>query len=160
MKKWIIYSSYALNAILIIALVISISDDEAVPFNPSKYTQQNLEKSLDVANNMATEDVRKIMGAPVKREITKSVEEWHYCRTGEVVDEYVAIEFYEGKVTKLSHYTVSALDLVYHHTATPNAELTSFMEYGDCKLFIRWGTYGEKTPNKKIQPTPKNGAAD
>ena len=143
MKKWISYVSYGVNAILIAVLLFILTEEETVPapvkkpFNPSVYTQQDLDRSIEIKAEMNTEEVLSIMGSPVKKELTGSTEEWHYCRTGEVVDEYVSIEFNESKVSNLSIYTVDALDVVFRHTDTPTAELTSFLASGDCKLFIR-----------------------
>jgi len=161
MQKWINYSSYVLNIILVITVIIVFRDDEPVeePFDSSKYTQQNLSISVDLTNEMDSSEVRKIMGKPIIKEILGREEEWHYCRTNEYVDEYIAIKFEDNKLTTLSHYTVSALDIVYTHTDTPNPALASFMRGGSCEKFIRWGTYGEAIPNNPLKGDRDKAAA-
>ncbi len=140
--------------ILAIALVSILNSEEPKPVDFSVYTQQDIDKAFQIKYGMSFEDVQEIVGIPVKKEILGSVEEWHYCRTGNDIDEYVAIKFNDGKVSELEQYTVSYLDIIFHHTSTPSEELIKASGLGDCKLTIRWGSYGEKTPNKKMQSTP------
>ncbi|WP_157270074.1 hypothetical protein [Azohydromonas aeria] len=111
-------------------------------------TEQPLEKAFDIKFNMNQTEVEKIMGRPAKKEITTEFEEWHYCRTGEKIDEFIAIRFKKQRVTSMENYIVSSSHV---------SDLT-----GDCMLFIKWGTYGESRPNKIFPPgtlRPNNRAA-
>ncbi|MDY4378343.1 hypothetical protein SOV92_10980 [Pectobacterium brasiliense] len=156
MKKWFKYWPYALNIILFLTLVSILKKEEPKLADLSIYTQQDIDKAFGVKSGMSFDEVKDILGIPVKKEISGDVEEWHYCRTGSDVDEYVAIKFESGKVYILEQYTVSYLDIIFHHTSTPSAETIKASGMGDCKLTIRWGSYGEKKPNQKTQPTSVN----
>lgn len=98
------------------------------------------------------------MGAPALKEIRGEIEEFHYCKTGHLVDEYISIKASQGKLVDMSYYVVNWLDVAFHHTPTPNEHLIEIGGMGDCKLTIRWGTYGENAPNKTKQPTSEASA--
>ena len=53
--------------------------------------QQKLSLSHRLTQGMTKEDVEKIMGAPVKSDFKKNVEEWHYCKTGMSSDEFLSL---------------------------------------------------------------------
>lgn len=154
LQKRLFIASISLNVILLITtLVVWPKNTPLVDL--SKYTQQNLEKASLVQSGMARVDVKKIMGAPILREVENSSEEWHYCKTGTSVDEYVAISFEADKVVKLTNYTVSWLDMAFHYMKAPTKEVVEAGGLGDCKFTARWGSYGQKTPSY-----PNNVAAN
>jgi hypothetical protein len=154
MKNWFKNNwSYALNAALALVVVFILWPEEDMPADLSKYTQNDLSKASNIKPGMPTVEILKIMGEPALKEIRGEIEEFHYCKTGHLVDEYISIEASQGKVMNMSYYVVNWLDVAFHHTPTPNEHLLEIGGMGDCKLTIRWGTYGEKTPNKSIQPT-------
>ncbi len=159
MNKRNFYISVGMNIVFIILLIYSFIPNEPELADLSKNTQQNLDKALEVKQGMSPEQVIKVMGKPVIREFNKELEEWHYCKTGHNVDEYVVIKLHKSKVIGLKNYTVSWLDVVYHHTKTPTVATIEVGGMGDCKLTVGWGTYNN-APNKAPQPTLKNGAAE
>lgn len=146
------YWSIILNVILIVAVLSSAWPEETELADLSVYTQNNLDKSIGITPGMDAKNVIEIMGPPAVKEIEGNKEELHYCKTGHLVDEYIAIILKEGKVTNMSFYVVNWLDVAFHHTQTPTEELIEVGGLGDCKLTIRWGTYGQRTPNKPMQP--------
>lgn len=148
MKKWQIYTSIALNIVLIILLGLTLIPDEPEIVDLSIYTQQDLSKSLQVKNGITSSELIKIMGEPAVREFDLSREEWHYCKTGLNVDEYVVVTLTQDKVISLKNYMVSWLDVVYHHTQTPTEATIEAGGMGDCKLTAKWGSYPANTPNK------------
>lgn len=147
-KKAVKYSMLALNVVLMISLVMVLNKEEPKKTDLSIHTQQDLGKAINIRPNMGSGEVKKIMGVPVVIEFSNSEEEWHYCKTGYNVDEYVVVKLSNGKVTDLQNYTVSWLDMVFKHTQTPTEALIESGGLGDCKLTVRWGTYNQKTPNK------------
>lgn len=139
----------------VILLLIVFMEDEPPVTDLSKYTQQDLIKALDVQSGMTVPQVEKLMGKPISKEIINEKEEWHYCKTGSTVDEYVAVTFENGVVTRLTNYNVSWLDMVFHYTKTPTKELINASGLGDCKNTVRWGSYNQMTPSyPKNNPTP------
>lgn len=124
--------------------------EDVPPVDVKVYTEQDLSKSVEISPKMTMKEVISVMGKPAIKEISNSSEEWHYCKTGDQVDEYVVISFTDKMVSKLSNYTVSWLDIVFKHTQTPTEEVIKMSPMGDCKLTTRWGTYGVNQPNKKI----------
>lgn len=77
---------------------------------------------------MTKQEAEAIMGAPVKSDFDKNVEEWHYCRTGQnTADEFIALFFYEGKLIAKKNYTVTISDTRGVH--------------GSCEKFIKMGNY-------------------
>jgi hypothetical protein len=54
------------------------------------------------------EDVLKSFGAPQRLEANGALEAWHYCRTGETVDKFVAVIFHHGTVIGARRYEVTA----------------------------------------------------
>ena len=159
MKNWLKkYWSYSLNIVFLIVVVIVIWPEKEISADLSIYTQNDLTKSASINPGMGTEEVLAIMGEPAIKEISGETEEFHYCKTGHLVDEYISIEVNQGVVVSMSYYVVNWLDVAFHHTSTPNKHLLEIGGMGDCKLTIRWGTYGEKAPNKSMQPTAKASA--
>lgn len=142
------YGSYSLNIIFLIVIIIfSLPDEKAVVVDLNDYTQNDLKQSINIENDMSFEEVLKIMGKPALKEISGDFEEYHYCSTGKVVDEYISIKLQNGKVLSMSYYVVNALDVAFNHTPTPSDKMLDLTNFGDCKLTIRWGTYGKRTPN-------------
>tara|TARA_B100001057_G_C22752344_1_gene912318 strand:+ start:992 stop:1360 length:369 start_codon:yes stop_codon:yes gene_type:complete len=86
-----------------------------------------LQNNFRVSEGMTKEQVIAIMGTPVASDFDKGVEEFHYCSTG-FVDNFVAFFFKDGKVVSKTSYTVSSSDV-------------GAGEFGNCKLFIKRGTY-------------------
>lgn len=150
MDKRIIYGSFALNAALAVWLGVVLIPEEPKPepVDLSIYTQQDLSKAQKVKIGMTSEELIKLMGSPAVREFNQVLEEWHYCKTGSNVDEYVVLELHNDKVVSSRNYTVSWLDVVYHHTQTPTEALIKAGGMGDCKLTAKWGTYTLGTPKK------------
>ncbi len=154
LQKRLFISSIGLNVILLITILV-VWPKNKPPVDLSKYTQQNLEKASLVQSGMPRADVQKVMGTPILREVDNSSEEWHYCKTGSSVDEYVAISFEADKVVMLTNYTVSWLDMAFHYMKAPTKEVIEAGGLGDCKLTARWGSYGQETPSY-----PSNRAAN
>lgn len=153
MKKWFKHFSIVLNVALLLILIFTLQDDDVEITDLSKYTQNDLTKALDITQGMSITDVLNLMGPPVVKEINSKDEEWHYCKTGYSVDEYISIKIIANKVSNMSFYVVSWLDIIFHYTSSPSEELIEAGGMIDCKLGIRWGTYDQKTPNKSIQHT-------
>ena len=93
------------------------------------YVRQNLEISYRLSEGMTKAEVEAIMGAPIKSDFYKNVDEWFYCRTGSGLDEQLALFFYEGKLIAKKNYTVTWADA---GGAT-----------GSCEKFIKMGNYRE-----------------
>lgn len=91
--------------------------------------QQNLSVSNKLNEGMTKSEVEEIMGAPVKSDFFKNIEEWHYCKTGMSVDEFIAVFFYEGKLIAKKNYSVTSADV--------NGA------FGSCEKFIKLGNYKE-----------------
>lgn len=156
MKKWFKSNwSYVLNLVLVVIVIFLLWPEEETLVDLSKYTQNDLDKATDIKPEMPTEEILKIMGAPVIKEVRGEMEELHYCKTGHLVDEYISIKTNQGKLVNMSYYVVNWLDVAFHHTPTPNEHLLDIGGMGDCKLTIRWGTYDEETPNKLTLSTVK-----
>ncbi len=95
MKKSFVSSIYA--AILIV-VSLSVSSCWVV--------HQNLKVSNNLKEGMTKQEVVQIMGNPAKSEFGNGVEEWHYCRCINKINEYVALFFYEDKLIAKTNYTV------------------------------------------------------
>jgi outer membrane protein assembly factor BamE (lipoprotein component of BamABCDE complex) len=103
----------------------------------SDVVSQKLSESYKLHEGMTKSEVEAIMGVPVKSDFYKSVDEWHYCKTGYgelegsniPIDEFIALFFYEGKLVATKNYTVSLTDV---DGAT-----------GSCEKFIKMGKYTE-----------------
>jgi len=148
MNKWVIYGSIALNVVLIVWLVWALMPREPELVDLSIHTQQDLSKAQQVKSGMDSAQLTKLMGSPAVREFNLEIEEWHYCKTGHHVDEYVVIEIKNNKVVSSRNYTVSWLDVVFYYTKEPTESLIEAGGMGDCKLTAKWGTYAKSTPNK------------
>jgi len=145
--------SYSLNALLALVIAFVLWPEKEISADLSKYTQDDLSKAIKIKPGMPTEEILKIMGEPALKEIRGEIEEFHYCKTGYLVDEYISIETSQEKLMNMSYYIVNWLDVAFHHTSKPNDHLLEVGGMGDCKLTVRWGTYGEKFPNKPMQPS-------
>ncbi len=95
MKKAFVSSIYV--AILIV-VSFSVSSCWVV--------HQNLKVSNNLKEGMTKQEVVQIMGNPAKSEFSNGVEEWHYCRCINKINEYVALFFYEDKLIAKTNYTV------------------------------------------------------
>ena len=91
--------------------------------------QQNLSQSYRLHDGMTKSEVEAIMGAPIKSDFYKSVEEWHYCNTGQMADEFIALFFYENNLIAKKNYTVTTAD--------------TRGVYGSCEKFVKMGNYRE-----------------
>jgi hypothetical protein len=148
-RKLLKYWPHILNVALLITVIWMVADDkkdEPQPAPTPSHTGQDLDKAVQLKAGIKAEDVEKLMGSPIKKEFVGENEEWHYCRTGNSIDEYVAIRLSKGVVTELEHYSVSYLDTIFRNTLTPPKELVTVIGLGDCKNTVRWGTYGQKVP--------------
>jgi len=157
MKKLMKYWSIILNIILFLLLIFTLQNqDNEVELvelpDLSKFTQDNIDKAVDITSGMSIKEILHLMGKPVVKEIELNEEEWHYCKTGHIVDEYISIKFVEDKVVSLSFYTVNSLDVSFHYTSSPSVELLQAGSLGDCKLTIRWGTYDQKLQTNSPPP--------
>jgi len=161
MDKRIIYGSFALNVILVVwlAVVLTPKEPKEEPVDLTIYTQQDLSKSQEVKAGMTSQELVELMGTPAVREFDQALEEWHYCKTGSSVDEYIVFELQNDKVISSINYTVSWLDVVYYHTQTPTEALIEAGGMGDCKLTVKWGTYTQETPNKSSKKDAKTARA-
>lgn len=159
MNKWVVFGSIALNVILIIWLVAVLTPEEPVLVDLSIHTQQDLEKAQEVKAGITSEQLTKLMGNPVLREFDQEKEEWHYCKTDHNVDEYVVFKLQDDKVVSSKYYTVSWLDVVYHHTQTPTEALIEAGGMGDCKLTAKWGSYSKAAPNKSSKKDAQKARA-
>lgn len=91
--------------------------------------QQNLTVSYRLSEGMTKSQVEAIMGAPIKSDFFKNVEEWFYCKTGQMSDEHLALFFHDGRLIAKKNYTVTAAD--------------TRGVYGSCEKFIKMGNYRE-----------------
>ena len=154
MDRRIIYGSFVLNVALVVWLAVALTPEkpepepEPEPVDLTIYTQQDLSKLQEVKLGMTSGDLIKLMGRPAIREFNQTLEEWHYCKTGSNVDEYIVLQFQNDKVVSSRNYTVSWLDVVYYHTQSPTEALIKAGGMGDCKLTAKWGTYPLGTLNK------------
>jgi outer membrane protein assembly factor BamE (lipoprotein component of BamABCDE complex) len=89
--------------------------------------QQNLTVSYRLNDGMTKSEVKEIMGAPIKSDFYKNVDEWFYCKTGQMSDEHLALFFYDGKLVAKKNYSVTGAD-------------TRGM-MGSCEKFIKMGNY-------------------
>ncbi|MEX1013577.1 MAG: outer membrane protein assembly factor BamE [Candidatus Paceibacterota bacterium] len=92
-------------------------------------TQQNLAVSYKLNPGMDKDEVHSIMGAPIKSDFYKNVEEWHYCKTGMNSDQFLALFFHEGELIAKKNYAVTLND---------TRGVT-----GSCENFIKRGNYRE-----------------
>lgn len=91
--------------------------------------QQDLSISYKLSEGMTKAEVEAIMGAPIKSDFYKNIDEWFYCKTGSGLDEQLALFFHEGKLIAKKNYTVTIADA---GGAT-----------GSCEKFIKMGNYRE-----------------
>ncbi|PKO69051.1 MAG: hypothetical protein CVU22_06545 [Betaproteobacteria bacterium HGW-Betaproteobacteria-16] len=151
-RRWPLVVSGVLNVVLLASLVTAMWKPEPVPFDPSKHTQQDIQKAMTVSYGADAASVKGLLGEPAVREVTDGREEWHYCKTGSTVDEYVAISFNDKRVVAVGYYNVSWLDLVFHYVKQPTEQLIDVGGMGDCRLTVRWGTYAQTTPSYPTNP--------
>jgi len=89
--------------------------------------QQNLTVSYRLNDGMSKAEVEAIMGPPIKSDFFKNVEEWFFCKTGQMYDEHLALFFYDGKLITKKNYIVTVVDT----RGIP----------GSCEKFIKKGNY-------------------
>ena len=75
---------------------------------------------------MVTVTVEHLMGKPVDKDFSGNQSEWHYCKTGQQIDEFISIEFRDEKLHALQKYTVT---------------LEDGGAVGPCELNLKRGTY-------------------
>lgn len=90
-------------------------------------TQQNLSNSYKLSPGMMKDEVEAIMGIPIKSDFKQNVEEWHYCKTGQMADEMLALFFHEGILIEKLNYSVTMAD--------------TQGSYGSCEKFVKMGNY-------------------
>lgn len=146
-RKWLLVASLVGNAALGLTLIVALQKPKPKAVDQAKYTQQDVGKAMAVSAGMSAASVKSLLGEPVVRELSAGREEWHYCRTGTTTDEYVAVSFRNDKVDGLQYYTVSWLDTAFHYVKQPTEKLLEVGGLGDCRLTVRWGTYGQRTPS-------------
>ncbi len=99
---------------------------------------QRLDNSLLISPGMTKGQVLSVMGEkPVKTEFSGAVEEWHYCKTGNKADQFIAVFFSEGKTIAMRPYTVTLSD-------TKGAT-------GSCEIFVKMGSYREPSEVKELR---------
>lgn len=106
-----------------------------ISFTTACGVQQKLSVSYRLTQGMTKDEVEKIMGAPIKSDFKKNVEEWHYCKTGLSSDEFLSLFFYDGKLVEKINYSVTIAD--------------TRGETGSCEKFIKMGNYRE--PDRVIE---------
>lgn len=89
--------------ILILLLLISTA---CTTLNQPADSIDSINLAAKIAPGMTYTDVKNIMGAPVKIESVDSKQAWHYCRTGNTSDQFVALIFNDEKVFEINVYTV------------------------------------------------------
>ena len=94
-----------------------------VSVNRQSFTYQPVQNIAMLNAGLSKQDVKQVMGLPVRTEFSGSQEAWHYCRTGEGSDEYAVVMFSDGKVVSAKNYNLSAAD--------------SGGATGDCSKFVR-----------------------
>ena len=106
--------------------------------NACYYVQAPLQQSYQLSEGMTKSQVTAIMGAPIKSDFYKNVEEWFYCSTGfSNSDEHLALFFHDGKLIAKKNYTVTVVD--------------TRGVYGSCEKFIKMGNYREPTVVAEIR---------
>lgn len=157
--KWALALSVFGNLALATWLLATPTPSKAPPDN-TKYTQHDLSKANRLVAGMKRTEVTALMGEPAVKEISASTEEWHYCKTGSKVDEYIAVAFKGDSLSDLQHYTVSWLDLAFHYVKQPTEKLIEAGGMGDCRLTVRWGTFNQKTPSYPVELPARARNAD
>lgn len=148
--KWALALSVFGNLALATWLLATPTPSKAPPYH-AEYTQHDLSKASRIIAGMKRIEVAALMGDPAVKEISGSTEEWHYCKTGSEVDEYIAVTFKGDSLSELQYYTVSWLDLVFHYVKQPTEKLIEAGGMGDCRLTVRWGTFNQKTPSYPVE---------
>jgi outer membrane protein assembly factor BamE (lipoprotein component of BamABCDE complex) len=148
--KWALALSIFGNLALATWLLATPTPSKAPP-DLAKYTQQDLSKASRIIAGMKRIEVAAVMGDPAVKEISGSTEEWHYCKTGSKVDEYIAVAFKGDSLSELQYYTVSWLDIAFHYVKQPTEKLIEAGGMGDCRLTVRWGTFNQKTPSYPVE---------
>lgn len=83
---------------------------------------------------MTKAQVIEIMGAPMRSDFDRNVEEWHYCRTQMDSETFLALYFVDGILLTKTNYTV---------TEENRGSL------GSCTQFIKMGNY--RVPDAVIE---------
>lgn len=89
-----------------------------------------IENSRLLNLGMTKQEVLETMNVtPVYNASSRSVDEWHYCKTGYGVDEFVAVYFKDKKLIAMQPYSVTLED--------------ANGLYGSCDNFVSMGSYRE-----------------
>ncbi len=96
---------------------------------------KKISQSYLLEPGMTKKEVMSILGAPTKSDFDRNVEEWHYCKTGLMSDEYLALFFHDGVLVTKTNYTVMQSDV-------PGMA-------GTCDKFIKMGNY--KVPDVVVE---------
>jgi hypothetical protein len=154
-RRRLIYWALVASAVLNIGFgVLLLTRRDSPPASlpaPIQYTQHDLERAREVTAGMHRTEVKTLLGEPAAKEFSLESEEWHYCRTGKSVDEYIAVKFQREKVAALQYYTVTVFDLAMHYGEGLSSNVLSRGGFGDCRLTVRWGTYNRKEPDTRVQ---------
>lgn len=108
----------------------------------AKYTQQNLEQVALLETGMSKEDVKRIMGNPIRTELDGNQSAWHYCKTGNRGDDFSVLVFKNSKLNKVKSYIVTIRD-------TDGAT-------GDCKLFTRSYDFTNNAKEIRLKVLPSH----
>lgn len=144
--RWLLAISLFANLVLAVWLWPTSNEADTSTDRP-KYTQQEINKAVNIVPGMGKDAVAALLGEPVVKEFSNKDEEWQYCKTGKVVDEYIAVSFENGKAISLQYYTVSTLDITAHYGEQVKTGVIGAGGWGDCRLGVRWGTYNQKKPD-------------
>ena len=96
--------------------------------------RQDLTKTAALRPGMSKADAMQIMGPPAKAEFDSTVEEWHYCKTGRGVDQFVALFFKDDTLLSIRNYSVSSEEMG---------------PYGSCEHGVKHGDY--RVPDQIIE---------
>ena len=92
--------------------------------------RQDVSRAAGIRPGMSPEEVTRIMGAdPARSEFGDGVLEWHYCRTGMSVDQFVVFFFVNDAVIESRNYSVTTRDVGSSR--------------GSCENFVKMGNYEE-----------------
>ena len=85
-----------------------------------------MNQSYRLESGMTKAQVIEIMGAPMRSDFDRNVEEWHYCRTQMDSETFLALYFVDGILLTKTNYTVME---------------ENRGSLGSCAQFIKMGNY-------------------
>lgn len=102
----------AITPLAVVLLLVGCGTNTRTNTNTdtSRYRFQPIENAFQLSSGMTKQNVISIMGNPAKNEFDLGVEEWHYCKTGVGVDEFVTVYFNDGLVIAMKPYSVTLRD--------------------------------------------------